>query len=116
MYLTNEGIKGNNKLITIEEAGCAKRSILVVEKTRGMRKHVLTESDVRMFSAAYSCADLVIGEVEPGRAVIFKDRIRPETDRKYNLRNLLAKLVWTDTRASAKYRPYLNILVVLDYV
>lgn len=106
MYLTNEGIKGNNKLITIEEAGSAKRSILVVEKTRGAGR----------FRKQFSHADLVVAEVEPGKAEILKDRLRPETGRKYNLRNLLAKLVWTDTRASAEYWPYLNVLVVLDHV
>lgn len=116
MYLTNEGIKGNSKLITIDESGCARRRILVVEKTCGMRKRVLTASDVRMFTGPFICADLVIGDVAPGKAEIFKDRIRPETSRKYSLKNLLARLTWTDTRASAKYRSYLNVLVVKDHV
>lgn len=106
MKLTDKGIKGNYKLITIEEAGCEKRSILVVEKTRGTGR----------FRDQFSHADLVVAEDESGKAEILKDRMHPETGRKYNLRNLLAKLVWTDTRASAKYRPYLNVLVVLDHV
>ena len=95
------------KIITIEENGCPTRTIVIAShledsNDRGLRRN----------------ADLEFVEYKgkPGIGKIWKDREHANPVENLKTSTFRNNVVFADTKASAKYRQYKNVLIVQNIV